>query len=231
MGDIYAELSQTLAALSAIRESAVQAQPTQPHPQEPEPTIQPPAQDTDTDIPDPVDLPTSTELVKVDDKNAVFYSLAYEMWDVLAYDMLLSNATDELIACKYGIGVDELQALRDNKFFAKILEEKRAEVAELGDNASFVIKMRMIAGNSTQDLIERLRSPATNNKDFLAMFKTVTELARLGVIDKEDVKGAISNQTAINFTISGVPGLEHLVNVTPVVEAVTVEDKTTSDRM
>lgn len=135
----------------------------------------------------------------------------FELWETLAYDLALANTDPQTIANAYEITTDQLEQLQTNPHFAKILQAKKDEVKQLGSDATFAVKMRMVANRATPQLLRRLTDPSTANRDFLAMFKTVTELGQLiPQPSQDDSPQPTLIGASVTFNISGVPGLEHL---------------------
>ena len=149
----------------------------------------------------------ATEVAVVHKNNAV----EFELWETLAYDLALSNTDPQTIANAYDLTIDQLEQLQTNPYFAKILQAKKDEVKQLGSDATFAVKMRMVANRATPQLLRRLTDPSTANRDFLAMFKTVTELGQLiPQPSQDDNPQPTLIGASVTFNISGVPGLEHL---------------------
>ena len=149
----------------------------------------------------------ATEVAVVPKNNAV----EFELWETLAYDLALSNTDPQTIANAYDLTIDQLEQLQTNPYFAKILQAKKDEVKQLGSDATFAVKMRMVANRATPQLLRRLTDPNTANRDFLAMFKTVTELGQLiPQPSQDDSPQPTLIGASVTFNISGVPGLEHL---------------------
>lgn len=141
----------------------------------------------------------------------------FELWETLAYDLALENNSHNAIAEAYYISYEQLKSLQENKYFAKVAQAKKDEVKQLGSDAAFTVKMRMVANKATPQLLARLTDNTTNNRDFLAMFKVVTELAKLTPqqeVDNQPVIGA-----NVTFNIQGVPGLEHLSPTNTITDA------------
>lgn len=156
--------------------------------------------------PTPAINPT-TELATIPTTNPV----QFELWETLAYDLALANTDPQTIANAYEITTDQLEQLQTNPYFAKILQAKKDEVKQLGSDATFAVKMRMVANRATPQLLRRLTDPSTANRDFLAMFKTVTELGQLiPQPSQDDSPQPTLIGASVTFNISGVPGLEHL---------------------
>lgn len=135
----------------------------------------------------------------------------FELWETLAYDLALANADHQTIADAYDITIEQLDYLQKNAYFTKILQAKKDEVKQLGSDATFAVKMRMVANRATPQLLRRLIDPNTNNRDFLAMYKTVTELGQLIPQPvQENTPQPTLIGASVTFNIGGVPGLEHL---------------------
>lgn len=148
-----------------------------------------------------------TELAAISTTNPV----QFELWETLAYDLALANTDPQTIANAYDLTIDQLEQLQTNPYFAKILQAKKDEVKQLGSDATFAVKMRMVANRATPQLLRRLIDPNTANRDFLAMFKTVTELGQLiPQPNQDDSPQPTLVGASVTFNISGVPGLEHL---------------------
>ena len=164
--------------------------------------------DIDEEVSNPIETnePT-TEVVVVPKNDAV----AFELWETLAYDLALANTDPQTIANAYDLTIDQLEQLQTNQYFAKIVQAKKDEVKQLGSDATFAVKMRMVANRATPQLLRRLTDPSTANRDFLAMFKTVTELGQLiPQPSQDDSSQPTLIGASVTFNISGVPGLEHL---------------------
>lgn len=154
---------------------------------------------------EPVAEPATSAVVPTN--NAV----EFELWETLAYDLALANTDPQTIANAYNLTIDQLEHLQTNPYFAKILQAKKDEVKQLGSDATFAVKMRMVANRATPQLLRRLTDPSTANRDFLAMFKTVTELGQLiPQPSQDDAPQPALIGASVTFNISGVPGLEHL---------------------
>lgn len=136
--------------------------------------------------------------------------IPFELWETLAYDLALANTDPQTIAQAYDLTLTQLEHVQSNPYFAKILQAKKDEVLQLGSDATFAVKMRMVANRATPQLLKRLTDPNTANRDFLAMFKTVTELGQLIPEPNQDNQQSTVLGASITFNISGVPGLEHL---------------------
>lgn len=137
-------------------------------------------------------------------------SVPFELWETLAYDLALATADPISITRAYNITPTELDTLKRNPYFAKILQAKQDEVKQLGSDAAFAVKMRMIAHRATPQLLARLLEMQTSNRDFLAMYKLVTELAQLTPAKDDNAPPPTVIGTAVTFNIGGVPGLDHL---------------------
>lgn len=135
--------------------------------------------------------------------------LPTDLWEPLAYDLALDNVPPTQIAQAYSLSLDQLERLQSSPYFSKMLGAKKEEVSSLGADAAFIVKMRMMATRASPQFMCRLVDPATNNKDFHALFKTAVELANLApkedISDKQTIVGA-----SVTFNIQGVPGLGHL---------------------
>ena len=163
-------------------------------------------QDTQTPV-TRVTEPTTAQALPNDNPTPV----PFELWETLAYDLALSNTDPQTIANAYDLTIDQLEQLQTNPYFAKILQAKKDEVKQLGSDATFAVKMRMVANRTTPQLLRRLTDPNTANRDFLAMFKTVTELGQLiPQPSQDDSPQPTLIGASVTFNISGVPGLEHL---------------------
>lgn len=159
------------------------------------------------EVPATLAIKSTTELATIPTTNPV----QFELWETLAYDLALANTDPQTIANAYEITTDRLEQLQTNPYFAKILQAKKDEVKQLGSDATFAVKMRMVANRATPQLLRRLTDPNTANRDFLAMFKTVTELGQLiPQPSQDDSPQPTLIGASVTFNISGVPGLEHL---------------------
>lgn len=137
-------------------------------------------------------------------------SVPFELWEALAYDMALGTTPDEVLAERLGVPAEELQLLRDNAYFAKLLGGKLEELQTLDDNAAVTVAYRMITNRAASHFLRRLTNPETSDKDFLNMFKTAVDMARLTPPPPATPAQAAA-QASITFNIQGVPGLEHLM--------------------
>lgn len=159
------------------------------------------------EVPATLAIKSTTEPATIPTTNPV----QFELWETLAYDLALANTDPQTIANAYEITTDQLEQLQTNPYFAKILQAKKDEVKQLGSDATFAVKMRMVANRATPQLLRRLTDPSTANRDFLAMFKTVTELGQLiPQPSQDDNPQPTLIGASVTFNISGVPGLEHL---------------------
>ena len=149
--------------------------------------------------------PTTAQALPNDNPTPV----PFELWETLAYDLALENTDPDTIVSAYKITSEQLDQLQNNPYFTKILQAKKDEVKQLGADAAFTVKMRMVANRATPQLLRRLIDPNTANRDFLAMFKTVTEL---GQLIPEPIQDKTPTFVGASFTLNlgGVPGLEHL---------------------
>ena len=169
------------------------------------------------EVPATLAIKPTTELTTIPTTNPV----QFELWETLAYDLALANTDPQTIANAYEITTDQLEQLQTNPYFAKILQAKKDEVKQLGSDATFAVKMRMVANRATPQLLRRLTDPSTANRDFLAMFKTVTELGQLiPQPSQDDSPQPTLIGASVTFNISGVPGLEHLSTANQPTQAV-----------
>ena len=169
------------------------------------------------EVPATLAIKPTTELATIPTTNPV----QFELWETLAYDLALANTDPQTIANAYEITTDQLEQLQTNPYFAKILQAKKDEVKQLGSDATFAVKMRMVANRATPQLLRRLTDPSTANRDFLAMFKTVTELGQLiPQPSQDDSPQPTLIGASVTFNISGVPGLEHLSTANQPTQAV-----------
>lgn len=139
--------------------------------------------------------------------------VGFELWEALAYDLALDHTDRDTVATAYGLTSAQLDHLHTNPYFEKMLQAKRDEVKQLGSDAAFTVKMRMVANRATPQFLKRLTDSSTNSKDFHALFKTAVELAQLVPLPKADTPVAVG--ASVTFNIQGVPGLEHLVPKPP----------------
>lgn len=166
--------------------------------------------------PDPIAEPTPAEPTPVEPSalptspEPTATNVPFELWEALAYDLALSDLDPRHIAQAYELTLDQLQAIQNNPYFKKIQQAKQDEVKQLGTDATFAVKMRMVANKSVPHLLQRLTALDTSSRDFLAMFKIVTELAQLTPQPNLTDNNAAVVGTNITLNISGVPGLEHL---------------------
>lgn len=137
--------------------------------------------------------------------------IGFELWEALAYDLALDHTDKQTIAEAYCLTVPQLEHLQANPYFDKMFQAKKDEVKQIGSDAAFVVKMRMVANRATPQFLKRLTSEATSTKDFHALFKTAVELAQLMPQPDEEtnVPQAVIG-ASVTFNIQGVPGLEHL---------------------
>lgn len=161
--------------------------------------------------PDPIAEPTPAELAP---SEPTATNVPFELWEALAYDLALSDLDPQHIAQAYELTLEQLQAIQTNPYFKKIQQAKQDEVKQLGTDATFAVKMRMVANKSVPHLFQRLTALDTSNRDFLAMFKIVTELAQLTPQPNLTDNNTAVVGTNITLNISGVPGLEHLTTTT-----------------
>lgn len=134
-------------------------------------------------------------------------TIPVEYWEAIAYDLALGTADEDLLAERLALPPEDVRALHDNPFFAKLLAEKRTEIASLDENAGFTVAYRMIANRASSHFLRRLTDPATTDRDFLNLFKQAVELARLKPPETAPQPAA---QATVMFNIQGIPGLEHL---------------------
>lgn len=175
--------------------------------------------------PDPIAEPTLAEPTPAEpsalstSSEPTATNVPFELWEALAYDLALSDLDPQHIAQAYELTLEQLQAIQNNPYFKKIHQSKQDEVKQLGTDATFAVKMRMVANKSVPHLLQRLTALDTSNRDFLAMFKVVTELAQLvPQPNLMDNNAATVVGTNITLNISGVPGLEHLTATTSIVD-------------
>lgn len=137
--------------------------------------------------------------------------IGFELWEALAYDLALDHTDKQTIAEAYRLTVPQLEHLQANPYFNKMFQAKKDEIKQIGSDAAFVVKMRMVANRATPQFLKRLTDNSTSTKDFHALFKTAVELAQLmPQPDKEtNVPQAVIG-ASVTFNIQGVPGLEHL---------------------
>lgn len=140
------------------------------------------------------------------------FSLPFESWEALAYDIALGTGDLNALSERYGLFREELEKILDNSYFKTLLQAKIEEVDRLGSNASFVVKMRLITNKASSSFLQRLLSPSTSDKDFSILYKTAVELAQL--TDKSASYSPVNSiQPSIPqvvFNIQGVPDLLHL---------------------
>lgn len=151
--------------------------------------------------------------------SASIKNVDFEIWEALAYDIALEDTDDYTIADGYGISYDQLQELRRNKFFAKMIKSKQEEVKSLGTEAAFTVKFRMITNRAAQEYMRRLSDPKTSNKDFLAFFKLATELGKLMPKEEDEAQPQQVFGATVTFNIQGVPGLDHLTKSNETLDA------------
>lgn len=137
----------------------------------------------------------------------------FDEWEALAYDLALAITDRATIATAYHLTCEQLDTLQSSPHFSKLLQAKIDEVNNLGSGAYFAVKMRMLANRAAPQLLYRLTNSNTSDKDFLAMFKAVTELGQLSQNMRDDKNALVSANVV--FNISGVPGLDHLAAPRP----------------
>ena len=136
--------------------------------------------------------------------------IGFELWEALAYDLALDHTPRAQIAEAYSVTLEQLDYLENNEYFKKMLKVKKDEVAELGTDAAFTVKMRMVANRAMPQFMQRLVNPNTPTREFHSLFKTAIELARLMPQACNDDSPTTVVGTAVTFNIQGVPGLDHL---------------------
>lgn len=137
--------------------------------------------------------------------------IGFELWEALAYDLALDHTDKQTIAEAYRLTVPQLEHLQANPYFSKMFQAKKDEIKQIGSDAAFVVKMRMVANRATPQFLKRLTDRNTSTKDFHALFKTAVELAKLmPKPDEETNTPQAVIGASVTFNIQGVPGLEHL---------------------
>lgn len=147
--------------------------------------------------------------------------ISFALWEALAYDLALANTDEDTLCQAYDITPQSLANLKENTFFAKMLAAKKEEVAQLGTDAAFAVKMRMIANQATPQFLKRLVSPSTPTKEFHTLFKTAVELAQLLPQPQEDQSTTPVIGASVTFNIQGVPGLDHLASIKTTADTLT----------
>lgn len=151
----------------------------------------------------------------------------FELWETLAYDIALNNAPIDHIARAYNLSFMQISVLKDNPTFKRMLAIKEQEVAQLGSNADFAVKMRMIANKGAKKLLERIMCNGTSDKDFATLYKQVVQLAQLeptssGGDGDDQPTGVLGG--GVTFNLYSIPGLEHLQNPNlPAAHSVTID--------
>ena len=143
--------------------------------------------------------------------------LSFEEWEAFAYDIALGS-DDILSLCKnYGVPENKLGALLANPYFKRLLEAKKTEIEELGIEAPFVVKMRLISNKASSMFLRRLLNPMTSDRDFQLLYKTAVELARLTPETTAKSSASFGSPASpfapasqVIFNIQGVPDLNHL---------------------
>lgn len=151
----------------------------------------------------------------------------FELWEALAYDIALSSAPIEQIAASYNITFPQISMLKENQTFKRMLAVKEQEVAQLGSNADFTVKMRMIANKGAKKLLERIMRNDTSDKDFATLYKQVVQLAQLEPNtsngDGDDTPTGVLG-SGVTFNLYSIPGLDHLQNPNlPPTQTVTID--------
>lgn len=139
--------------------------------------------------------------------------LPFEKWEALAYDLALDYVDRHTLAGEYDISDETLQKLLENQYFVKMYHAKQEEVKSLGSDASFTVKMRMIANRAMPQFLTRLTQSTTTDRDFHNLFRTAIELAQLAPLEAEPTHPQMVGAN-ITFNLGGVPGLEHLLMTT-----------------
>lgn len=157
---------------------------------------------------EPKDTDTQTTNLPADTS---YSPIGFELWEALAYDLALDHTDKQTIAEAYRLTVPQLDHLQANPYFNKMFQAKKDEIKQIGSDAAFVVKMRMVANRATPQFLKRLTDNSTSTKDFHALFKTAVELAQLmPQLDEEtNVPQAVIG-ASVTFNIQGVPGLGHL---------------------
>ena len=143
--------------------------------------------------------------------------LSFEEWEAFAYDIALGS-DDILSLCKnYGVPENKLGSLLANPYFKRLLEAKKTEIEELGVEAPFVVKMRLISNKASSMFLRRLLNPMTSDRDFQLLYKTAVELARLTPETTAKSSASFGSPASpfapasqVIFNIQGIPDLNHL---------------------
>lgn len=151
--------------------------------------------------------------------------VAYDLWESLAYDLVLSQAPLSEVARAYGVSEAAIDDIQKNPYFAKLLSSKHKEVQEAGGDAQTKTRFRMIASLGMREFTRRLTSANTSDKDFHSLFRTALEMAEL-LPDKPTGGIVIGAGSGTTFNLYSIPGLEHLsgASQTPVIEEAEVSD-------
>lgn len=206
MPNVYEQTNQILQKLTNLTQSPKQQPPYKEtaqamlHPNTVETT---PCEVLFTDtLPTPADDLSPTSTVS---------PIGFELWEALAYDLALDHTSREQIAEAYSLTLEQLDHLQSNDYFYKMLKAKQEEVKQLGSDAAFTVKMRIVANRATPQFMQRLLNPAASNKEFQAFFRQAVELAQLvPKPQSDDTPTPVAIGAAVTFNIQGVPGLEHL---------------------
>ena len=204
MSDLYEQTNNILQQLTTLVQSPKPVPPYKSFAQTLNGTNEVPDEivPTDDDLPEPNQslLPSPAQS-----------PIGFELWEALAYDLALDHTPREQIAEAYSLNLEQLDHLSSNHYFVKMLKTKKDEVAQLGSDAAFTVKMRMVANRATPQFMQRLTNPATSTREFHALFKTAVELAQLmPQPDRDDPQPTAVIGASVTFNIQGVPGLDHL---------------------
>lgn len=134
-------------------------------------------------------------------------SISFRYWEALSYELALEQADEPTIMQGYKITPEQLDKLKRNPFFAKMLRAKKEEVQALQQHAEFTVRLRMIVTQATPAFLQRLLDPETSSRDFHAMYKTAVELAQQ--LPQPPQVAPQPTGASVVFNIHGVPDLEH----------------------
>lgn len=238
MSDIH---EQTAKLLSQLQSATAQAQTLAVHKPKPKPTyfevarelvkeaepITPVLDEFQDNLPSADQPTTNTPTNLPADNNQP--PIGFELWEALAYDLALDHTDRQTIAEAYRLTIAQLDHLEANPYFGKMLQAKKDEIKQIGSDAAFVVKMRMVANRATPQFLRRLTDNTTSTKDFHALFKTAVELAQLMPQPDEETNATPVVGASVTFNIQGVPGLDHLVMNTDNKQASDITDAEWND--
>lgn len=143
-----------------------------------------------------------------------------------ARELCLQLEPLEDLLASWNLTSEQYEALRKSTFFQNELKAAVKEVREMGPDAGFIARAKILSETFLTDVVKMMQTPGVDPAVKIAIFKHITELARLTPPrnSPDRAQGPVGPQVVFQFG-PGMPGVPNAITINQEPAEPVLEDK------